>query len=105
MSTLFGTLKEADEATAGHMKHPLPGDRFHEMYSFWMHVIGRRGPAVAVREYIGPDKTQVRVFLNNADFQKAYSYGSIPGFWIMYRDRILPGDDGFELFSAWDYIL
>lgn len=42
------TMEDRDIATMAHLRDPKVGDRFHEMYSVWMHVIARVGPVVIV---------------------------------------------------------
>src|SRR3990167_10687446 len=36
---------------------PQPGDRWHEMYSYWIHVIDRCGNMIWTRDYVGPCET------------------------------------------------
>lgn len=79
--------------TAPHMAAPQPGDRFTEMYAFWMHVVAV-GDGVQVEEYIPPcrvpDDAKPRTFATLAEFRAAYAYDHDPakGYWINYVDNI-----------------
>lgn len=79
-----------NDATIEHMGDPQYGNRFHELLSFWVHVVGRDGDRVAVREYHPPCDVpadgKLRLFQTVAAFQQAYAYKEIAGYWITYAD-------------------
>lgn len=75
-------LEVVDE-TDQRMSDPQTGDLFHEMYSFWVWVEKRDGDKVITHEKVGSIWRQI-IHETVADFQKAYAYGSIPGYSVMY---------------------
>lgn len=62
-------------ATMAHLRDPQVGDRFHEMYSAWMHVIARPGPVVVVH-VLGGYGGRVRVHRTVEEFVATSVYGS-----------------------------
>lgn len=77
------------QETEQHFSDPQIGDRFHEMYSFWVHVVGRSGERIAVREYSPPCEVpqdgKLRLFDSIEQFKAAYGYRSeTDGYWVMY---------------------
>lgn len=76
-----------DEAFA----EPQVGDRFHEMYSFWMYVVHMDGEYVVAMEASPPctvpDDGRLRRFASHDAFRAAYAYGTIPGYWVQLADR------------------
>lgn len=80
------------DETSLHMENPQFGDRFHEMYSFWVHVIKRDGDKISVREYHPPCAVPVdgkrRDFESIEAFKTAYAY-STPGlgYTVLYSDN------------------
>lgn len=76
-------------ATAEHMEHPRVGDRFHEMYSFWVHVVAVE-PRIEIECYTAtPKPPEKRTYATVDDFKRAWSYGSIPGYTVQYCDNLL----------------
>ena len=78
------------DATHEAMATPAIGDRFHEMYSFWMYVVAVEGDTVTTMEASPPcefpkDAT-VRV-QSVAEFQARFRYNSIDDYWIRLADR------------------
>jgi hypothetical protein len=74
--------------------HPVAGDAFEEMLSFWVIVIdvGDDGQ-VSVVEFGGPgelpaDARTVRVFASGDVFRSAYAYGRIPGYSVQWAKTI-----------------
>jgi len=89
MSRSGYTDENLETLTAEHMANPQPGDEFHEMFTLWVMVYARDGEKITVHEAVGPcvlpkDAT-VRVFDTVKDFQNAYAYHSIDGYWIMFN--------------------
>lgn len=78
-------------ATAEAMDDPQVGDRYHEMYNFWMWVVYRDGDTVVTMEAnppcVVPKDCRVRKFASVAEFQKAYAYESIPRYWVRLSKR------------------
>ncbi|MFA5558183.1 MAG: hypothetical protein WDA59_01805 [Methanofastidiosum sp.] len=78
--------KETNEAFA----NPQIGDRFTEMYCFWMYVIARRDDKVITMEASSPctfpDDGKMNVY-SLEDFQKRFSYGSTSGYWVSFVDH------------------
>lgn len=91
-----GAQMKAD--TNWHMDHPKAGDRFHEGYSWWLHVVAV-GAEIVVEEYTPPctvpNDRVVRRFPDLAAFRHAYAYTSIPGYPLLYCDNKAP-------LSHWD---
>ena len=81
---------ENDRLTDEAMKNPQVGDRFSEMYNFWVYVIDVDGDIVATMEAFPPAtlprdgivKTQTK-----EDFIKRFAYDNIPGYWVQLIDR------------------
>jgi hypothetical protein len=78
--------------TIEHMNDPQPGDRFQEMYSFWVHVVVRQCETIIVEEYSPPAEVpkdaRVRMFPTLAAFRAAYGDdGHTAGYWINYCDN------------------
>lgn len=70
---------------------PQPGDAWHEMFSFWMHVIDRQGDVVTLL-LLGPSRTianwdSERQIQTVAEFKKWVSYTSIEGTWCHISQR------------------
>jgi hypothetical protein len=98
-------MREQDRATAEAFADPEPGDRFHEMYSWWVVVVEAGAGGVKVMCAGGPtnvtrgrfpdgeivepfaDRAQVRWYATADDFRAAYAYGSIPGYSVTLADR------------------
>lgn len=68
--------------TDAHMADPRPGDRFTEMYCYWVEVIGRKGDLVVWRR---ARENEILVTSSN-EFRHKHAYGSIPGYWVRYYD-------------------
>lgn len=87
-------LEEIKAATAKHFDNPQVGDRFHEMYSFWVHVVLVTRNRVIVEEYSPPCSiprdAKVRVFGSHDEFREAYGYKTQPGSWVYYCDDKAP---------------
>lgn len=81
-----------DAATMQHMDQPQVGDVFHETYSFRVQVLSVADHVVTVRESWSDGTSRVRAFEPLTAFRAAYSYQSIPGYWVRYRDH--QGEDG-----------
>jgi len=74
-----------DKQTEAHMNDPQVGDRFHEMYSFWVEVLERDFDCVTIREDRGDNSHPERTFFTLEQFQQAYAYKTPGlGYWITY---------------------
>lgn len=77
------------ENTKEVMENPQVGDRFSEMFSFWVYVIERGKDHVVILEASAPCKLPEEGKITTytlAEFKQRFSYGSIPGYWINYID-------------------
>ena len=89
----MGAMTENDWselATEWAFKNPKVGDRFHEMYSFWVYVVAVRGNWVGIMEAAGPcelPKDGKVSFMTKDDFREKYAYGTIPGYSIRFHDH------------------
>lgn len=73
---------EAKRLTAARMEDPRPGDRFHEMASFWVEVVYRDGPWVVWWDS-NSDLNRAGLV---AEFRERFSLGSGPGYYVLYLD-------------------
>lgn len=97
---------DPDHATAVAFDDPRPGDRFHEMFSWWVIVVEVEDGRVSALEGPGPlnwergrlqgggelvepfqERAQVREFASVEAFKAAYAYGTIPGYSVVLADR------------------
>jgi hypothetical protein len=88
-SSLFGL--ESDPATEAAIDNPQPGDRWHEMYSWWLYVIAVAGDKIVTAEGLNCrrfiEKAEVKI-LSKEGFRKYLSYDSgVSGYWMMLCDR------------------
>jgi hypothetical protein len=87
--------KEEDAKTEKAFSNPQVGDRFTEMYSFWLYVVGKNGDKVATIEASPPcsfpedGKLKVQTV---EDFRNRFAYGSISGYSLHFVD----GDNNVE---------
>lgn len=73
---------EAEVVTAERMADPHVGDRFHEMYTYWVEVVYRD------HDWIVGCEREGRLTLYTPDeFRQRHAYGSIPGYWVRYYDN------------------
>ena len=76
-----------ERKTCEALADPIAGDRFHEMYSFWMYVVKVTKRSVTVMEAsppcVFPEDARVRE-ITRAEFQCHYGY---PSPWILLADR------------------
>jgi hypothetical protein len=76
---------EAKRLTDERMRDPRPGDRFHEMCTFYVKVIAREGDFVVSQEAMPRGWAAPRLDTLE-EFRARFAYGSIPGYWVLYRD-------------------
>jgi len=80
----------AREATHEAITHPRIGDRYTEMFAFWLYVIDVTGTHVTTLEANGPcvlpEDGTLRV-QTRTEFAKRLSYGTIPDYWVRLVDR------------------
>jgi hypothetical protein len=78
--------------TAVAMADPRPGDRYHEMYSFWVYVLTVDDGVTVIEcgghpSHIG-DRGSLRRFVDHDQFRAAYQYKSdLPGYWVRLSER------------------
>lgn len=84
----------ADDAMDRAVENPQPGDRFHEIFSAWLYVVGRVGDAVVAHEFGGHpseyDAQAVRIetrLYSPAGLRRHLAYKGRPGYWMRYCDR------------------
>ncbi len=86
-------MEVMQEPTVAAFSDPKPGDRFHEMYSFWMYVLEVApdgGEVVAMHAHPPctlPGDGLLKVYASAAEFREAYAYKSIPGYTCRLADR------------------
>ena len=84
------TPADYNQQTANAMNDPQPGDRFTEMYAFWIYVVARVGDMIVTMEANPPailprdGKVKMQTL---AEFQKRFSYQTESGYWIRLVDR------------------
>jgi hypothetical protein len=86
----FTTMDEAERQTAAAFDDPQVGDRFHEMYSFWVYVVAREGDQVTTMESGAPCTfpDDARVWIGTVEeLKKRFAYGTIPGYGVILEDR------------------
>lgn len=81
-----------EQATYEAMEDPQVGDRFTEMYSFWVIVVHRAGEQVATLEgsppITFPDEGMLRTYsLEKFRERFRYSTDSVKGYWVQLVDR------------------
>ena len=77
-------------ATEAAMSDPKAGDRFHEMYSFWVYVLRVMDGTVMFMEASGHPSDLTPAGLTHAtiaEFSGRYAYRSIPGHSVLLCDR------------------
>lgn len=97
--------RRRDQETAEAFADPRPGDRFQEMFSWWMVVVSAGPEGVKVMCGSGPvnlqrgrfpdgeivepfpERAEVHWYATAGDFRAAHSYGSIPGYAMLLADR------------------
>lgn len=85
--------EELSADTEAAFDDPQVGDRFQEMYSFWMWMyvlhVGRHSVTVmhAIGEMTLPGDGTIVRYESHDEFRKAYSYGSIPGYFVYLSSR------------------
>jgi hypothetical protein len=86
-------LDKCRQDTADAMSDPQVGDRFHDMYTFWVYVVDAGSESVTTYEASGhpsqfPDVGgKLRFFPTRQAFRASYQYGSIPGYFVRLSDR------------------
>ena len=86
MSVDFGV---SDTETGKAMENPKVGDRFSEMFSFYVYVIGLDGNMITTMEGSPPcelPKDGEAKTMTLEQFRKRFAYNSIPGYWVRYVD-------------------
>lgn len=83
-------LAAMEAATEQAMQEPQVGDRFHEMFTYWVYVVDLGVESVTV--IVGGG--------HPSRFRRAYAYGSIPGYSVT-----LPGIGKVQIFTTRDEFL
>lgn len=80
--------RSRSEITIEKMSRPRPGYMFTEWFAFYMNVVYVSDDRVVVEEYSAPCEIptdrKLKRFHSLEEFQKAYAYGSIPGYSVWY---------------------
>lgn len=77
-------------ATAAAMADPQPGDRFTEMYAFYVVVLRRDGGSVVYMDIHPPCTVPADGKVGKMhveEFRRRFKYGSIPGYWVRLIER------------------
>ena len=80
----------AKEATEEAMANPRVGDRFTEMYAFWLYVIEIQEHIITTLEASAPCTVPEdgKIIVQTLDqFQKRFAYANTSGYWIRLVDR------------------
>lgn len=82
--------KTWEEETEEAFANPKVGDRFTEMYAFYMYVLEVGANYIKTLEVSPPCEVpkdgRIRV-QSPDDFRKHFAYGSISGYWVVLLDR------------------
>lgn len=82
--------KKMQAETEEAMADPRVGDRFTEMYAFWVYVTAIDGDQIVTLEASGPctfpDDGKQRVQTRD-EFRKRFGYGTQPGSWVTLAGR------------------
>lgn len=78
--------------TADAFANPEVGDRFHEMWSYWVYVIGIDGDQVTTFESgyhpsQHPTQGERKIYPTREAFRRHFAYGTIPGYWVTLQRR------------------
>lgn len=70
---------------------PQIGDRFEEMYTFWLFVVYRGNDTIATLEGSAPvtfpKEGKLRVYRSLEEFRERFSYDYFQGYWVNLVDR------------------
>jgi|SRR3990167_9907228 len=85
-SELFPMAREWRKQTEEHMLSPQVGDRFTEMYAYWVWIekVDEYG-VVAFESQNG--EWRRRIWPTQDAFRKTYAYGLFRGYWVHYIDN------------------
>ena len=92
-------MTDIDTQTVAAILDPQPGDKFSEMYAFFVIVLRRDGDMVTAMEYSPPCELPREGHIYSCsvdDFGSKYAYHHIPGYWIRLIHR---GTDVSDLLS------
>lgn len=72
--------------------NPQVGDRFTEMFNYWLYVVARDGEQITTMEAIAPctlpDDGEIRTYATVEEFRARFRYGgTTPGYWVRLIDR------------------
>lgn len=81
---------EVDRKTNEAMLEPQVGDRFTEMYTFWVYVVFKSGNFIATLEgnppITFPDEGKLKTYTPD-EFRGRFAYGTKAGCWVRLVDR------------------
>ncbi len=85
-------VTDKEKATKHNLLNPRVGDRYSEMFAFWVYVVAVTEDFVAVVEAHPPctlpDDGKLRYFENSRVMEQAYAYGgTTTGHFIRYQDN------------------
>lgn len=85
------TWPEKNPETAEAFANPRVGDRFHEMWSFWMYVVAINGDEVVTMTLCPPGELprdgKVERYVTADQYRAAFQYKSMAGYWITLDSR------------------
>lgn len=91
MTSLLSFNDPGSDATSEAFDDPRVGDRFHELYSFWVYVVHVDGEYVATVEASPPCDLptggKLRHFPSREAFRAAYRYETNPRYWVHLAGR------------------
>lgn len=96
-----------DTPTVAAFADPQPGDRFHEMLSFWMFVVavqpgnGRVAVLTLAAPGTMPRDGKLKVYPTHDAYREAWAYSTIPGYTVSLAAR---GTNVTGWFPGWDHI-
>jgi hypothetical protein len=77
---------ERKQQTDEHLTNPQVGDRFTEMFAFWVVVISVEPGEIKVLEFRSDKTVTGVIFADSKELRKKYAYGGRPGYWIDYMN-------------------
>ena len=85
-----GPHAERARKTTAAFDSPAVGQRFTEMYSYWMYVVSVEDGRIVTLEgsppVTFPDTAQRREYASADEFRLRFAYKSIPGYWVSFVD-------------------
>lgn len=84
------TIKKDTQAARDALRNPRVGDRYTEMFAFWLYVVGVVGETIITMEASPPctlpDDGEIKIQTRD-ELERRLAYGSIDGYWVRLVDR------------------